>query len=117
MQVVVRVTNPATPSYKQVEIIQNKINGRLAKQFPKRKLEMQMKVQRIHVSVVEGSEVNPSEDLDDTLNEAEAAQPSADLMEPTGAEAQDQEQEQLLPSEASSELCLKVPCDNASDPN
>jgi len=115
MQVIVRVTNPETPSYKQVEIIQDKINDRLAKQFPKRKLEMQMKVQRIHVSVVEGSEVNPSENLDDTLNEADTAQPSADLMEPIKPEAPGQEK--LKPSDETIERCIKDPCENASDPS
>ena len=115
MTVVVRVTNPKTPSYKQVVIIQDRINNSLAKQFPERKLEIQMKVQRIHVSVVEGGEVNPSENLDKTLNEAEAAQPSADLMEPIKPEVPEQEQQK--PSDETIEGCLKEPCENASAPN
>ena len=115
MTVVVRVTNPKTPSYKQVVIIQDRINNSLAKQFPERKLEIQMKVQRIHVSVVEGGEVNPSENLDKTLNEAEAAQPSADLMEPIKPEVPEQEQQK--PSDETIEGCLKEPCENASAPS
>ena len=115
MTVVVRVTNPETPSYKQVMIIQDRINSSLAKQFPERKLEIQMKVQRIHVSVVEGSEVKATENLNNTLDEAEAAQPSADLMEPINPEAP--EQEQLKPSDETIERCLKEPCENASAPS
>ena len=76
-----------------------------------------MKVQRIHVSVVEGSEVNPPENLVDTLNEAEVTQPSADLMEQINPEAKAHEQEQLKPSDATIEPCLKEPCENASGPS
>ncbi len=115
MQVVVRVTDPVTPSYKQVQIIQDKINNNLAKQFQGRKLQMQMQVQRIHVSVVKGSEVPDTDDLKNILNEAEATQPSADLMGPI--EPEPPEQKQLQPSEKTTELCLKEPCENASDPS
>ena len=45
---VVRVTNPTTPSYKQVQIIQDRINKRLSEQFDG--LKMQMEVQRINVT-------------------------------------------------------------------
>ena len=54
--VVVRSLDPKLPSYKQVQNIQDTINSRLSGQFPG--LELQMQVQRINVSVVEGNEVN-----------------------------------------------------------
>ena len=54
--VVVRSLDPKLPSYKQVKNIQDTINSRLAGQFPG--LELQMQVQRINVSVVEGNEVD-----------------------------------------------------------
>jgi hypothetical protein len=54
--VVVRSLDPKLPSYKQVQNIQDTINSRLSGQFPG--LELQMQVQRINVSVVEGNEVD-----------------------------------------------------------
>ncbi|QNI43142.1 conserved hypothetical protein (DUF389) [Synechococcus sp. A15-28] len=42
------MTNPTTPSYKQVQIIQDRINKRLCEQFDG--LKMQMEVQRINVT-------------------------------------------------------------------
>ena len=52
----VRVTNPNLPSYKQVQIIQDTINERIGSRLEG--LKFQVQVQRINVSVVEGSEVN-----------------------------------------------------------
>lgn len=105
MQVVVRVTDPETPSFKQVQIIQDKINNNLAKQFQGRKLQMQMQVQRIHVSVVEGNEVPNIDNLRNILNEADTAQSSEDdVMQPQ-------------PSERTPEFCVSEPCENASDPS
>ena len=56
IEVVVRVTNPNLPSYKQVQIIQDTINERIGSRLEG--LKFQVQVQRINVSVVEGSEVN-----------------------------------------------------------
>ena len=119
MQVVVRVINPAVPSPKQVRTIQKIVNENLFKKFGNKNLQMQMKVQRIHVSVVEGSEVNATENLNNTLDEAEAAQPSSDLMEPIKPEVPEQEQEQLQPFDETEaiEPCLKEACESASDPS
>lgn len=57
LQVVVRVTDPTTPSYKQVQYIQDRINEGIKTRFPGLKLQMQ--VQRINVTVVSGDEVIP----------------------------------------------------------
>ena len=67
--VVVRSLDPKLPSYKQVQNIQDTINSRLSGQFPG--LELQMQVQRINVSVVEGNEVDEDIDLDQIFNEAD----------------------------------------------
>ena len=68
--VVVRVTNPTTPSYKQVQYIQDRINEKLSEQFDG--LKMQMEVQRINVTVVSGSEVMDSVNIKDILERAES---------------------------------------------
>ena len=70
-QVVVRSIDPKLPSYKQVQKIQDTINSRLSGQF--RGLELQMQVQRINVSVVEGNEVDEDIDLDQIFNEIDTA--------------------------------------------
>ena len=67
---VVRVTNPTTPSYKQVQYIQDRINEKLNEQFDG--LKMQMEVQRINVSVVSGSEVMDSVNIKDILDQVES---------------------------------------------
>lgn len=69
LQLVVRVTDPTTPSTKQVQEIQNRINTKLSEDFPG--LQMQMQVQRINVSVVTGRNVPKTIDLDQILDEAE----------------------------------------------
>ena len=70
LQVVVRVIDPTQPTYKQVQAIQDTINSKLSGQF--QGLELQMQVQRINVSVVEGNEVNDRVDLEQIFNEADA---------------------------------------------
>ena len=67
--VVVRSLDPKLPSYKQVQNIQDTINSRLSGQFPG--LELQMQVQRINVSVVEGNEVDLEVDLEQIFNDAD----------------------------------------------
>ena len=67
---VVRVTNPTTPSYKQVQYIQDRINEKLSEQFDG--LKMQMEVQRINVTVVSGSEVMDSVNIKEILERAES---------------------------------------------
>ena len=57
LQVVVRVTDPTTPSYKQVQYIQDRINEKMGKNFPN--LKLQMKVLRISMTVVSGKDVTP----------------------------------------------------------
>ena len=69
---VVRVTNPTTPSYKQVQTIQDLINEKLSEQFDG--LKMQMEVQRINVSVVSGNEVMDSTNIETILDQAIAPQ-------------------------------------------
>ena len=69
---VVRVTNPTTPSYKQVQTIQDLINEKLSEQFDG--LKMQMEVQRVNVSVVSGNEVMDSINIETILDQAIAPQ-------------------------------------------
>ena len=69
LQLVVRVTDPAIPSNKQVQEIQNRINNKLSENFPG--LQMQMQVLRINVSVVSGRDVPETIDLDQILNQSE----------------------------------------------
>ena len=57
LQVVVRVTDPTTPSYKQVQYIQDRINEKMGKDFPN--LKLQMKVLQINMTVVSGKDVTP----------------------------------------------------------
>ena len=68
----VRSLEPKLPSYKQVQNIQDTINSRLSGQFPG--LELQMQVQRINMSVVEGNEVDLEVDLEQIFNEADTSQ-------------------------------------------
>jgi len=70
LQLVVRVTDPTTPSFKQVQEIQTRINRKLSEKFPG--LQMQMQVHRINVSVVSGQDVPKTLDLEDILFEAES---------------------------------------------
>ena len=97
LQVVVRVTDPTTPSYKQVQEIQDNINSKLSWQF--QGLELQMQVQRINVSVVQGNEVDESLfDLEQIFNEADTAL----------APIQVDQEELEDPSEA--QICSEPPC-------
>jgi uncharacterized hydrophobic protein (TIGR00271 family) len=66
--VVVRSLDPMLPSFKQVQNIQDTINRKLSGEYPG--LELQMQVQRINVSVVEGNEVEEDIDLDQIFSEA-----------------------------------------------
>ena len=77
--VVVRSLDPKLPSYKQVQNIQDTINSRLSGQFPG--LELQMQVQRINVSVVEGNEVDLEVDLEQIFNEADTSQAPPQALE------------------------------------
>ena len=78
-QVVVRSLDPTLPSYKQVQNIQDTINSRLSGQFPG--LELQMQVQRINVSVVEGTEVDIEVDLEQIFNDADTSLVQAQVLE------------------------------------
>ena len=60
VEVVVRVTNPDLPSYKQVQIIQDTINKKIGSRLEGLKFKVQ--VQRINITVVEGNEVEQPED-------------------------------------------------------
>ena len=84
LEVVVRVTDPTTPSYKQVQEIQNRINNRLREEF--QGLQIQMRVQRINVSVVSGDEVIETVDLKQILNDATSVQSRAEVVEIDSAE-------------------------------
>jgi uncharacterized membrane protein len=99
-QVVVRSVDPKLPSYKQVQNIQDTINTRLAGQFPG--LELQMQVQRINVSVVEGNEVDVEVDLEQIFNEAETALAPTQLLE-------DQPSDQAGDS-SEAEICSEPDC-------
>ena len=76
---VVRVIDPTQPTYKQVQAIQDTINNKLSGQF--QGLELQMQVQRINVTVVEGNEVNERVDLEQIFNEADAGLAPVQVLE------------------------------------
>ena len=76
---VVRSLHPKLPSYKQVQNIQDTINSRLSGQFPG--VELQMQVQRINVSMVEGNEVDLEVDLEQIFNEADTSQAPPQALE------------------------------------
>ena len=84
LQLVVRVTDPAIPSNKQVQEIQNRINNKLSENFPGLQMQMQMQVLRIKVSVVSGRDVPETIDLDQILNQSE------DIAERTSVSPSDQ---------------------------
>ena len=97
---VVRSLDPALPSYKQVQNIQDTINSRLAGQFPG--LELQMQVQRINVSVVEGNEVDLEVDLEQIFTEADTSQaPPQALEDEPKVQAEDS---------AVAKICLEPDC-------
>ena len=75
----VRSLDTKVPSYKQVQNIQDTINSRLSGQFPG--LELQMQVQRINVSVVEGNEVDLEVDLKQIFNDADTSLALAQVLE------------------------------------
>ena len=77
--VVVRSLDPKLPSYKQVQNIQDTINSKLSGQFPG--LELQMQVQRINVSVVEGNEVDLEVNLEQIFNDGDASQAAPQALE------------------------------------
>ena len=99
-QVVVRSVDHKLPSYKQVQNIQDTINSRLAGQFPG--LELQMQVQRINMSMVQGNEVDVEVDLEQIFNEAETALAPAQSLE-------DQPSDQAGDS-AEAEICSEPNC-------
>ena len=96
-QVVVRSLDPKLPSYKQVQNIQDTINRRLSGQF--QGLELQMQVQRINVSVVEGNEVDEDIDLDQIFNEADRPLAAVPVVE----EKPEEQAEESLKTENCSE--------------
>ena len=53
IDIVVRVTDPMIPSFKQVEAVETEVNNRIG--YPLG-LSFQIKVQRVQISIVEGSE-------------------------------------------------------------
>ncbi len=99
-QVVLRSLDPKLPSYKQVLNIQDTINSRLSGQFPG--LELQMQIQHINVSMVEGSEVNLEVDLEQIFNDADTSLAPAKVLED---EPKDQAEDSAL-----AEICSKPDC-------
>lgn len=71
--IVVRVSDPAVPSYKQVQLIQDLINNNISSDY--RGLKLQIRVQRINVTEVSGEEMPSTRSVDDIL--IEPVQPSA----------------------------------------
>ena len=98
--VVVRSLEPKLPSYKQVQNIQDTINSRLSGQFPG--LELQMQVQRINVSVVEGNEVDLEVELEQIFNDADTGLAPPQVLED---EPKDQAEDSAI-----SAICSKPDC-------
>ena len=101
-QVLVRSVNPQLPSYKQVQNIQDTINSRLSGKFPG--LELQMHVQRINMSVVEGNEVDVEVDLEQIFKEAETTLAPVQVHE-------DEPKDEAGDS-AEAEICSEPDCKN-----
>ena len=99
-QVVVRSLDPKLPSYKQVQNIQDTINSRLAGQFPG--LELQMQVQRLNVSVVEGNEVDVEVDLEQIFNDADTSLAPVQVLE--------DESNNKAEDSAEAAICLEPDC-------
>ena len=97
---VVRSLDPKLPSYKQVQNIQDTINSRLSGQFPG--LELQMQVQRINVSVVEGNEVDLEVDLEQIFNDADTSLAPPQVLED---EPKDQAEDSAVAA-----ICSKPDC-------
>ena len=98
--VVVRSIDPTLPSTKQVQQIQDTINRGLAGEYPG--LELQMQVQRINVSVVEGKEVVDSVDVEQILNDADTAS--------TPIQVLDDEPEETPADPIETEVCSEQDC-------
>ena len=92
--------DPKLPSYKQVQNIQDTINSRLSWQFPG--LELQMQVQRINVSVVEGNEVDLEVDLEQIFNDADTGLAPSQVLED---EPKDQAEDSAVAA-----ICSKLDC-------
>jgi len=71
--IVARVSDPAVPSYKQVQTIQDLINNNISADY--KGLKLQIRVQRINVTEVSGEEMPSTRSVDDILDEP--VQPSA----------------------------------------
>ena len=97
---VVRSIDPTLPSTKQVQQIQDTINRGLAGEYPG--LELQMQVQRINVSVVEGKEVVDSVDVEQILNDADTAS--------TPIQVLDDEPEEIPADPIETEVCSEPDC-------
>ena len=63
--IVVRVSDPAVPSYKQVQLIQDLINDKMSGDY--RGLKFQIRVQRINVTEVSGEDMPSTRSVDDIL--------------------------------------------------
>ena len=96
----VRSVDPKLPSFKQVQKIQDTINSRVSGQYPG--LELQMQVQRINVSVVEGNEVDLEVDLEQIFNDADTGLTPAQVLED---EPKDEEG-----NSAEAEICSEPDC-------
>ena len=99
---VVRSLDPKLPSYKQVQNIQDTINSRLAGQFPGLELQMQVQVQRINVSMVEGNEVDLEVDLEQIFNDADTGLAPPQVLED---EPKDQAEDSAVAA-----ICSKPDC-------
>ena len=65
--IVARVVDPAVPSYKQVQMIQDLINNNISADY--KGLKLQVRVQRINVTEVSGEEMPSTRSVDDILIE------------------------------------------------
>ena len=63
--IVVRVSDPTVPSYKQVQLIQDLINDKMSGDY--RGLKFQIRVQRINVTEVSGEDMPSTRSVDDIL--------------------------------------------------
>ncbi len=98
VDIVVRVTDPETPTYKQIEAVEKEINDRIGN--PLQGLRFKLRVKRINMSIVEGRDVmnTNTEALDPNVLEQDLNTVQEDLRLLEQMEIEDQVHQLGMPS-------------------
>ena len=113
VDIVVRVTDPETPTYKQIEAVEKEINERIGN--PLQGLRFKLRVKRINISIVEGRDVmsTNTETLDTNVLEEDLKTVQDDLRLLEQMEIEDQVHQLGLPSRKGTEEST-TPSSNAT---